>query len=137
MHDPAIEVTFQRHFAYWGIELPAGRDSGQIVQEGWAIWFRFGSDEKGQFLDYYASHRMTNDRHVRIRVEGAAESLPALQSMLQWSADPEEAARFRDEHNGHNQKVAEILRAKGFGLTGGEPLITWANRVILAGDEDT
>lgn len=54
---------------------------GQIAKQGWTIKFLFGEDAKGKFLDYYASHRMTNDRHVRIRSDGSEEILPALDGM--------------------------------------------------------
>lgn len=65
-----IESRFNDEFSPWDIRLPA-RDMklqrrGRILDAGWAIWYLFGTDEKGEYLDYYASHRMTNDRHVRI-----------------------------------------------------------------------
>ena len=51
-----IESKFNATFAHWGIRLPAGaveqRERGKIVQTGWAIWYLFGSDEKGEYLDY-------------------------------------------------------------------------------------
>lgn len=54
------------------------RKRGKIVEAGWAIWYLFGEDERGEYLDYYASHRMTNDRHLRIREDGAEEYLPTV-----------------------------------------------------------
>ena len=47
------------------------------MQAGWAISYVFGED----YLDYYAEHRMTNPRHVRIHAEGLCESLEAPQDM--------------------------------------------------------
>lgn len=63
-------------FAHWEIKLP---DEAMllgtvwiIVQGGWTIWTRFDVDaESGrEHLDYYAMHRMTNDRHVRLYADG-------------------------------------------------------------------
>jgi hypothetical protein len=74
-----IESKFNDSFAHWEIRLPSDavehRKRGKIVQAGWAIWYLFGFDEKGEYLDYYASHRMTNDRHVRIYARAFSELL--------------------------------------------------------------
>ena len=65
-----IETVFNEAFAAWDIRLPeetiASKQRGKIVKAGWVIWYLFGSNEHGWYLDYYAAHRMTNDRHVRI-----------------------------------------------------------------------
>ena len=62
---------FARSFEPWGIQLPdegvKHRARGKINKAGWTIWYLFGSDEKGEYLDYYATHRMTSDSHTRIR----------------------------------------------------------------------
>jgi hypothetical protein len=72
----SIEERFRLAFAPWDIALPPEdvkeRRRSKIVDSGWAIWYLFGSDERGGYLDYYASHRMTDDRHVRFREEGPA-----------------------------------------------------------------
>ena len=47
-----------------------------------AIWHLFGSDDRGGYLEYYASHRMTDDRHVRLREDGSVEHLPAMRIFL-------------------------------------------------------
>ena len=56
-----IESKFNERFSLWKIHLPRGavkqRKRGKIVQAGWSIWYLFGSDEKGDYMDYYASHR--------------------------------------------------------------------------------
>ncbi len=69
-----IVGRFGRDFGAWGIALPPEdvkeRWRGTILAAGWAIWYLFGTDEGGEYLDYYACHRMTNDRHERIREDG-------------------------------------------------------------------
>lgn len=76
-----IRDAFDSAFGSWGITLPeealASRAAGTIQKKGWCIWYLFGTDEKGEYLDYYSSHRMTEAPHVRLRVGGSAEDLPA------------------------------------------------------------
>ena len=94
---------------------------GKIVQAGWAIWYLFGSDENGEYLDYYASHRMTDDRHVRIYAHGSTQDLPVISGGRICSEDPEEDARLGREHLTENQRIAKMLEEKGFGISGDEP----------------
>lgn len=120
-----LEATFNSSFSHWEIRLPPDaltrRQPGTIIQAGWAIWYLFGSDERGNYLDYYASHRMTNDRHVRIYADGVREGLPTIQEFRLCSRDPEEDASLEREYFAKNQEVAKMLEEKGFGLTGNEP----------------
>ncbi|CAN5755186.1 hypothetical protein BH18ACT11_BH18ACT11_07360 [soil metagenome] len=129
-----IESQFNETFSYWDIYLPpdafAKRKRGKIVKAGWAIWYLFGSDERGEYLDYYASHRLTTDRHVRIYVNGNEENLPTIQSMRMVSQDPEEDARLEAEYYARNQKVSRMLEDKGFGMAGDEPTLTQVNRYL-------
>lgn len=110
--------TFAKHFANWKINLPEedlkNRNNGYIQNAGWLIQYCFGKDENGEYLDYYAAHRMTGDSHVRIHVDGKEESLPSLSSMYPISDDPIEAKKLKDEHDEHNRKVVEMLNEKGF-----------------------
>ncbi len=129
-----IEESFNDNFSHWGIRLPANaveqRKGGKIVQAGWAIWYLFGRDDQGDYLDYYASHRMTNDRHVRLYASGICESLPAVQGLRFCSNDPEEDARWEAEYFAGNEEVARMLEAKGFGLRGDEPGGVQINRFL-------
>lgn len=129
-----IESMFNEMFAPWKIRLPVDalreQHRGQIVAAGWAIWVLLGSDENGAYLDYYASHRMTNDRHGRIHASGAHESLPAIQSFRVCATDPEEDARRKREFLARNQEVSRTLTEKGFGVTGHEPGGVLINRYL-------
>ncbi len=132
---PTIDEVFAEHFESWHIRLPARdvaeRRRGKIVHAGWAIWYVFGSDEQGEYLDYYAAHRMTSDAHVRIRPDGRCESLPTLSSLRVVSEDPVEGARLKAKFHAENREVARLLEAKGFGLAGDEPLSIALQRVLL------
>jgi hypothetical protein len=129
-----IKLSFAESFAMWDICLPeedvVNRRRGKIVKAGWAIWYLFGSDEKGEYLDYYASHRMTNDRHVRIYADGQCEGLPAISEFHLVSQDPQENARLEAEYYAENRRVAAMLEAKGFGLKGDEPGGVEINRFL-------
>ena len=103
-------LLFNKHFERWGIALPPDAEQqcprGTIVSRGWTVKYCFGKDRDGEFLDYYAAHRMTNDRHSRIRDNGDVEGLPAYPDALQrW--EPE-----------YIERVTKLLEAKGFGSTG-------------------
>ena len=119
-----IEEHFSQRFQVWRIELPReavdNRQRGKIVEAGWTIWYQFGSDEDGEYLDYYSSHRMTNDSHVRIHEDGRVESLDSLWEVRPTSKDPDENARLENEFWEHNERVSRILEEKGFGLQGDE-----------------
>jgi hypothetical protein len=132
-------ALFNESFAHWQIELrpsdlTRGR-SGFISSHGWAIWFLYNEDEFSEYLDYYAAHRMTTDTHVRLRPDGAAEGLPAISTMRLLSEDPEENARLGEEFVWHNRNVEELLREKGFRMTGMEPLSIAINRHLALQDE--
>ena len=119
-----IEAQFRESFSYWRLELPReavqNRQRGKIVEAGWTIWYLFGADERGEYLDYYSSHRMTSDSHVRLYDDGRVEGLESLWEMRQSSNDPDEEERLKAEFWEHNERVARLLEEKGFGLQGDE-----------------
>lgn len=133
-----IEVKFNQRFAKWSIALPKDavtqRTRGRIDNSGWTIWFLFGIDESGEYLDYYSSHRMVDDEHVRIRTDGSEETLPTISSMREGSKDPDVDARLDNEFVAENQRVSKILKAKGFGIDGDESLNVQINRALASGE---
>lgn len=135
---PRIEEQFAERFKNWDIRLPDEaikvRTRGKINKAGWTIWYLFGSDEQGDYLDYYAAHRMTNDSHTRIRADGLVEGLPALAEMFVGSDDPAEHAKLRAAFFKENQRIAQLLEAKGFGLSGDEHLSNQIRRLQMTGE---
>jgi hypothetical protein len=136
-----IEGRFQLAFYRWGIALPPEdvreRRRGKIVAAGWAIWYPFGEDERGEYLDYYASHRMTDDRYVRIYEDGAEERLPTVSTFQIISGNKRENARLEAEYLEHNRRVGRLLEEKGFGIAGDEPGGVQMNRYLRMGEEET
>ena len=120
-----IRQRFNRAFANWEIKLPVEAMSlgvvWIIVQRGWTIWTRFdvGAEDGREHLDYYAMHRMTNDRHVRLYADGKEDSLPAIESGYIYSKDATAAEKEAawDKHFAHNQAVEKLLEEKGFVMT--------------------
>lgn len=127
-----IKRLFDTRFARWGIALPAEnvaqRQRGKILKRGWNISYLFGSDEGGEYLDCYASHRMTDDTHERIYRDGKVVELPAICSMRVCSKNLQEDARLEQEFFEENRKISELLAEKGFGLDGDEPFSVRINR---------
>jgi hypothetical protein len=113
-----IETMFAEQFSHWKIRLPQiavqTRRSGSLYRRGWHISWVFGEDAaRGPYLDYYARHRMTNDRHVRFYESGEVEDLPAIPDFMIVPPDvsPEEqkalSARFQEETS---RLIAEVDR---------------------------
>jgi hypothetical protein len=115
-----IAAVFANYFEHWHITLPDDavqmQLAGKIQLSGWTIQYKFGLGDGGKFLDFYASHRMTNDRHLRIYASGETEGLPALSDMIIYPADasPEQQKKIEQKHARHNKSVMAILKQKGF-----------------------
>jgi hypothetical protein len=116
MHDK-IKTGFSEYFSDFGtIELPATiPERGEICAMGWSINYILSIDENGKpCLTFWAEHRMTNPRHVRINSDG---EIIGLESFLEsYSFDPKVDGSEEDAHNRfkeHNQRVGELLRAEG------------------------
>lgn len=115
-----IEALFAERFAHWDITLPSknlkSRTAGNIKKAGWLIQFCFGHDEKGEYLDFYCAHRMTDDDHIRLYEDGTRVDLPALLGWRLSADDPVEDKRLEEEFFATNQKTTEEMIAKGFDL---------------------
>jgi hypothetical protein len=118
---PAIASAFAEYFSTWEIRLPKEnlreRTPGEIQSHGWIIRFRFSEDSRGEFLDFYASHRMTNDRHQRLYADGTVEDLEALLDWVVYPPDANEEQRKEAErqYREHNERVQLELDRNGIG----------------------
>jgi hypothetical protein len=113
-----IARAFQADFAHWGIEIPpaslASREPGFIQAAGWLIQFTFGRNSRGEYLDYYASHRITDDSHVRLYATGRRQHLASLAGFFLTSLDPTEAKHLEAAYLRRNRRIARKLATKGF-----------------------
>ena len=132
-----IKDRFDLAFRRWEIKLPAqdllARQRGTIVRSGWVIWYLFGQNLKGEYMDYYAAHRMTNDRHVRLYFDGTAERLPTPQELCVVPKDPEKAAKNRAEFYAHNRRIAKLREEKGFIMPKNADPILRINQILEQG----
>jgi hypothetical protein len=116
----SIDELFADYFRHWEIRLPTealqSRQSGEIRAHGWTIQYQFNANERGVFLDFYVSHRMTNDRHMRIFESGETEDLPAYWDTLIYPANATERQKkqAQREYEQHNAEVSAELARKGF-----------------------
>lgn len=115
-----IASLFAKRFAHWDITLPAENlrslSPGHLEKGGWLIQFCFGNDVDGAYLDYYATHRMTDGSHIRLHENGTRTELESLHGFFVTSEHPGEAARLEEEHLKTNRKIMDALVGKGFSL---------------------
>ena len=115
-----IAAQFAERFVHWDITLPSehlqSRTAGHIKQAGWLIQYCFGQDEKGDYLDFYCAHRMTDDDHIRLYADGTKLELPALAGWRLSAVDQDEDQCLEEAFFETNRKVTEALLAKGFDL---------------------
>jgi len=120
-----IENIFNNCFKRWNITLPKDnikkRLSGFISESGWLIQYCFGKEDNKEYLDFYSSHRMTGDDHIRIYENGEKKDLPTFKiGYLVDCPDPEPLRSLRLKEHGkeaveeYNKKVADLLIQKGF-----------------------
>jgi hypothetical protein len=81
--DPRLIAQFNDYFKHWQITLPEAEmeipeTPVRISHSGWMITMIFGSEHDLPWMEIYAVHRMTNDRHIRFHVDREYDVLPAL-----------------------------------------------------------
>ncbi len=110
--------NFEKGFANWNITLPPelveAREAGLIVSGGWTIFYKFGFEGEMEYMDYYASHRMTNDGHVRLYADGTSRGLPSYREGWILGETERDSELLEKEFYAYNQAVAELLAEKGF-----------------------
>lgn len=114
----AMSDVFAARFANWDIRLPPGAEAaacrGTIHKAGWTIRYRFGADDGGRHLEFYAIHRMTRDSRMRIYESGQVEHLETIQQMVMWDPKVEGSeAEARRRYEERNRRVADELRELG------------------------
>jgi len=101
-----IKKVFDEYFSNWKIELPEKnlneRLNGYLNKSRWVIQYCFGIENGMEYLDFYATHRATSDRHVRIYENGKTVKLPRMRAF------------YTDDSEEYNKKVMKLLNDKGF-----------------------
>lgn len=107
-----IKNIFDAQFSAWKIVLPATSLTrllrGSIVKNGWTINFQYGRVDGVEYLEYFASHRMTNDTLHRIYADGREEQLGHAQEFYPVGDEKAEQAYYE-----HNRKFYALVKNKG------------------------
>jgi hypothetical protein len=121
-----IKALFDERFEAWQIELPVDaverREPGFLRQGNGSgsVRYAFGTNERGEYLEYYSFHRIGGDSHGRIYADGTYEGLDTLQTMYVSSGEPAEVQQRVDEMHERNRRLLEALDEAG--LTSGGPV---------------
>jgi len=111
-----IRAAFSNYFKPRQLTLPNPiPEKGRIEEEGWYVGYALNKDETGaSCLDFFAEHRMTNSRCVRILQSGESIELESYWDELIYdSAIEGDKERAEQEYREHNEKVSRILQEKG------------------------
>ncbi len=121
-----IQLAFAKMMDHFGHILPeddvAQRRRGRIGDPedgdygyGDSVYYLFGQDDRGEYLDFYMLHRIAGDTHGRIREDGSYEGLDVISPFGPVrSSDPEEDARLRAKDQAEVNRIRSMLEAKGF-----------------------
>ena len=107
-----IKQVFDEEFGSWDIALPeddlTARRGGAIHKAGWSINYRFGVEGGAEYIEYFATHRMTNDTLNRIYENGSRELVGYCQ-VFYVAGDPEAERNYY----AHNRKFYEEVKSRG------------------------
>ena len=137
-----IKKLFEEHLEAWEVVLPddavANKTPGSVRQKNGSglVRYVFGSDSKGDYLEYYSFHRIWGDSHARIYESGEIEHLDTLATMYVVSDDPQEAERNKAKMHEHNTKLMSDLEESGLLSGGPVPMSFEINAYLTTGDRD-
>lgn len=108
-----IAETFNAYFDAFAIRIVAEDvvvgARRTLRHDGWAITYRVDPDLAGMpTIEFYATHRMTNDRHVVIAADGSLDHQDAIKELLIISG-PDSVEKF----HAHNNAIEDRLRSRG------------------------
>ncbi len=114
-----VAEAFNAYFANFDIRIgPEDVAVGirrTIGERGWRITYGVDPDDAGlASLEFYATHRMTNDRHVRIWADGHVDHMDAINELFAYDPKaPGSKEAAEEEYLRHNQAVARQVRDRG------------------------
>ncbi|MCA1706319.1 MAG: hypothetical protein LC808_24860 [Actinobacteria bacterium] len=131
-----LRAAFAKEFEQWGVTLPEedvrDRRPGYLKQANGSGSARYawGSDERGEYVEFYAFHRIWGDYHARIYANGETEPLPTLITMYAEGDDPETTERNRQEMVEQNRTLLADLEAAGLLAAGPVPVSFTINAAL-------
>ena len=107
-----VKQVFEQKYAAWNLIFPIEplqvAAHSTINNQGWTINFRYVLEGAEYCLEYFASHRMTNDTLNQIYADGREEVIGYCQEF--YLADDPQAEQGYFEHN---RKFYEDVRQRG------------------------
>jgi hypothetical protein len=138
----SIAEKFSEIFEAWGIEFSpddiAARRPGFLKQMNGSgsVRYSFGSDERGEYLEFYAFHRIWGDHHARVYESGSVEPLDTLATMYIVDDDPEVTAQNERKMEEGNRKLLAELEVAGLLSDGPVPNSFTINAHLTSGAEE-
>ncbi|TPN86803.1 hypothetical protein [Aquimarina algicola] len=113
-----VKISFENYFSENEIKLPEIMETEKIYDlgiGGWSIKARIYGTQELYHIDFFAVHRMTNSRHMRLKPDGSLEGLENLWEFgyQVYENNPEKTERERLKRIKENDKVMKILNEKG------------------------
>lgn len=108
-----IKELFDQKYAALGISLPDEnrRDQRGVIDDGTVLLtYIFGSEQGEEYLEYFFSHRMTNDTLRRMYADGREELLGYC---LEFYLHNDEQAK--QAYYEHNRQFYEHVKRRGLG----------------------
>jgi len=106
-----VKNVFNARFHKWGIHLPEEdlhqRKRGRIQKNGWRINYHFNSSDGKEYIEYFSSHRMTNDTLTRIYEDGEIEIVGYCQVFCQ-ADDPQDEKEYLEHNRNFYNRVDEL-----------------------------
>ena len=106
-----IKQRFDDKFRPWQIELPSDDQAadlrGAIQSNGWIIRYHAGYEGGRGYLEYFASHRMTNDTLNRIYEDGEEVVVGFCQELF-LAGDPDAERACREHNRAFYQRVRDL-----------------------------
>ena len=137
-----IKAVFDEVLEPWLVELPpddlAERRAGSLRQRNGSgsVRYAFGSTARGEYLEFYAFHRIWGDAHQRVYASGEVEHLDVLGTSYIESDDAEESRRRREQMHERNRRLMEDLDRAGLREGGPVPMSFEINAHLVTGDRD-
>lgn len=108
-----IKEIFDASYARLGASLPIEnlrqRKAGSIDDDsGFMINYRFGQENGVEYLEFFVSHRMTNDTLRRIYADGREEIIGYCREFYLDNNEQDKEAYYE-----HNRKFYALVREKG------------------------
>ncbi len=97
-----------KRYEPWNINFPeetfTNKQYTHIRKNGWSIFYQFGKDVRGEYVELYSQHRMTSDSHCKIYKDGDVEYLDSFRSYCIVGKE--------EEYKNYNKKVNDDVYGK-------------------------